>query len=174
MTGEETKELLTRLESGQSIPGVSLYRLWRSTLDLWFSDSQSRVFLVTPYIDSGRLIDLCELFLRHKLTACLDTLVVPLSSIHGKFAVVRREAIRRFPVQEQVLLEYKILGKVIFPVVDILNSFLAVVKDGKAHVLHSNADFNAACFVTTSVTAVHYSHMEEELFMKNYIDPILV
>ena len=174
LTGDETKEQLSRLESGQSIPGVALYRLWRSTIDLWFSDPQSRVFLVTPYIDAGRLIDVCELFLGRQLTACIDTLVVPLSSVQGKFAVTRREAIQRFPVQEQVVLEYKVLGKVVFPVIDILNSFLAVVSDGKAHVLHSNADFNASSFVTTAVTAVHYSHMEEEVFMKNYLDPILV
>ncbi|GFS15236.1 hypothetical protein ElyMa_006766100 [Elysia marginata] len=174
LTADETRQQLAHLESGQSIPGVALYRLWRSALNLWFSDSQSKVFLVTPYIDSGRLIDVSELFLRHKLTACLDTLVVPVSSVQGKFAVVRREAIQRFSVQEQVVLEYKILGKVVFPVVDILNSFLAVVENGKAHVLHTNADFNASSFVTTSVTAVHFSHMDEELFMKNYLDPILV
>lgn len=174
LTADETKEQLTRLETGQSIPGVSLYRLWRSTLNLWFSNSDAKVFLVTPYIDSGRLIDVCELFLRHKLSACIDTLIVPLSSIQGKFAVVRKKALLRFPVQEQVLLECKVLGKVIFPVVDILNSFLAVVKNGKAHVLHSNADFNASSFVTTSVTAVHFSHMDEELFLKNFLDPILM
>ncbi|GFO14318.1 hypothetical protein PoB_004082300 [Plakobranchus ocellatus] len=174
LMGEETLEQLTRLECGRSIPGVVLYRLWRSTLSLWFSDSQSKVYLVTPYIDTGRMIDVCELFLKHQLTACLDTLVVPLSNIQGKFAVVRKEAIQRFPVQEQVLLEYKILGKVVFPVVDILNSFLAVVKDGKAHVLHSNAEFSASNFLTTAVTAVSYSHLDEELFLKNYLDPILV
>lgn len=164
---------IEKLESGRVIQGNVLYKLWKSALNLWFSDKDGRVFIVTPHIDCDRLFDVCSLFLNHKLTACLDTLCVPLSNLHGRFAQVRSETIKRFLPRDQVFVEYKVYSSVVYPVVDFMNSFLVFVKDGKAKVLQTNTNFDRASFLTSALVSVQYHEIEEKQFVEAYLDPIL-
>ncbi|CAL1542415.1 unnamed protein product [Lymnaea stagnalis] len=169
----EVTQQLVKLETGRVIQGNVLYRLWKSTLNSWLSDKDGKVYIITPHIDCDRLVDICQLFLKNRLTACLDTLCIPMSNLYGRFASVRSQAIQQFPPRDQVFIEYKIYSNVVYPVVDFVTSFIAMVKDGKARVLQTNTDFDRASFLTTTSVTVQYKEIDETEFLKAYLDPII-
>ena len=140
---------------------------------MWFSDKDARVFVATPHIDCDRLTDICMLFITHKLEACLDTLCVPLSHVRGRFADARNGAIKRFPARDQVFIEYKIFGSIVYPVCDFTTSFICMVKEGKAHILQTNTSFDRESFITSTSATVQYIEMDEGEFARRYLDPVL-
>lgn len=165
---QDTKEQLQRLQSGSVIQGSVLYRLWKSTLNLWFADKDSKVFIVTPRIDCVRLTDICRLFLNNKLTASLDIMCIPIRNPHGRFADVRREALKKFSPQDQVFLEYKVYSSVVYPMMDITTSFIAMTKHNKAKVLLTNVHFDKACFQTADSATVLFEKIDKEKFKKEF------
>ncbi|CAG5117493.1 unnamed protein product [Candidula unifasciata] len=165
---EETKQQLKRLLSGSVIQGSVMYRLWKSTLNLWFADKDAKVFIVTPHIDSVRLTDICRLFLNNKLTASLEMMCVPVRNAHGRFADVQRETMKKFSPQDQVLLEYKVFSSVVYPLMDIMTSFIAMTTDNKAKILLTNVHFDKACFQTANSATVLFEKIDRERFMKEF------
>ncbi|XP_035825289.1 uncharacterized protein LOC118477155 [Aplysia californica] len=174
LSSEDTLDQLERLRDGRVIQGSVLYRLWRSAFDVWFSDKDARVFVVTPHIDVDRLTDLCMLFLTHKLEASLVSLSLSLTHMRGRFAEVRSKAIKRFPARDQVYIEYKIYNSIVYPVMDFTTSFIAMVKEGRAHILQTNTAFDRESFITTASATVQYIEIDEGQFVSAYLDPILL
>lgn len=181
LSADDTRDQLERLRTGQIVSGCVLYRLWRSTLDLWLSDPRATLFLATPRLDVDRLTEICSLFLSHKLDARIDTICVPLRyAAHARnmaagsgFADVRAAAIKRFPPRDQVVIEYKIYGSVVFPVTEFSSSFIAMVREGTAHILQTNTTFDRESFLTSTQATVTYVETDESDFHRVYLDPLL-
>lgn len=169
MEKEEVEEQLKKLTYEYVTQGCVLYRLWRSALNLWFSDKNARVFIVTSHIDHACLTDICQLFLNNKLTACVDTLSVPFGNLYRKFADVRQETIKQFSPQDQVLIEYKIYQKCVYPVKDYVTSFIAAVRENKASILRTNIHFDRTSFVTANPVSALFEEVETMKFVKTLL-----
>ena len=44
-----------------------IHPLWRSLLNKWLSNSNYKVFICTPILDSAALLDICKIALANKL-----------------------------------------------------------------------------------------------------------
>ena len=173
MTPAETLDQLSLLDKGCVVSGCVLHQLWRSVLDLWLSDNQGRVFIVTPHIDADRLTDVCMLYLNHKIDAALDMLCIPLAHVKERFASVRSKVIKRFSPKDQVYLEYKEFGNVVYPITAFSSSFISIVRNGMAHVLVTNVPFDRESFLKITSANVQYLEMTETQFITSHIDPLL-
>ncbi|XP_071080430.1 uncharacterized protein [Haliotis cracherodii] len=162
-----------RLRAGCVLEGQVLYRIWKSLLNSWFQDDKCVVYIVSPRLDSGRLADICRLYLNHRLTATLGALCVPMQFSGGKLPDIKRDAILKFQAKDQLLIEYKIYDSIVYPQKHYQAKFIACVKDSTASVLLTTADFHGSHFLQSCTDTAVYQNMPEEDFMIRYLGPIL-
>ncbi|XP_067680544.1 uncharacterized protein [Haliotis asinina] len=173
MPEREVEMQMERLRAGCVLEGQVLYRVWKSLLNLWFQDDKCIVYIVTPRLDSGRLADICRLFLNHRFTASIGALCVPLQFRGGKLPEIKRDAMQKFQAKDQLLIEYKIYDSIVYPQKQYQAKFIACVKDGSASVLLTTADFHGSHFLQSGTDTAVFQNMAEEEFMIRYLGPIL-
>jgi hypothetical protein len=80
----QVQDLLDQIPEGGGIMQHDfIMRLWKSLLDDWFGVG-ANVFVVTPRIDSERLMQMMLLMLRNKGTGFSVTLVTPQKAPDGE------------------------------------------------------------------------------------------
>jgi len=147
-----------------------IYPLWQDCLDQWFSDPNTKVYMATPFLDTDRMIDICQLVLKHKLTANLEALFVRQCCDHKlQISDVRRIAQKIFPVRDQLFVEYKVYSSIVYPLKKFHAKFIAGVKNGTAEVLVTSASFHADHFVHPNFETVSYLTMPEEEFSHRFL-----
>lgn len=162
------------LQIGKIIQGSVFYRLWKSTLQYWFSKDESKVHIITPYIDVDRLTDICMLFLENKLIANVETICIPLSSLYGSFAEVKQKTLKKFSARDQATLEYKLFCNVVYPSKDFSSSLIANVRGQIATILNVNTNFDRENFVTSKCSSCEVTQIDERTFFRRYLDPIIL
>lgn len=165
---------LTKLQTGAVKDGPTyIYKIWKSLLNKWFSDGNYHVFIATPFLDSDRLDDICKLVLKNKLTASVDALYVRRQcDIDKDISDVKRTTQQRFAPQDQVFIEYKIYSSIIYPLTHFHAKFIAGIKDDRAEVLITSANFHAENFVRPNAENIMYGEMSASEFTAKYLRPI--
>lgn len=151
-----------------------IYRLWKSLLHWWFSDPDSKVYLVTPFLDASRLAEICQIILQHKNEASLDAFYVRQQcDRERKIHEVKQDALKQFKdANDQMFIEYKIFANIIYPMKRFHAKFMARVKSGEAQVLVTSANFHADHFEHSNMETVQFLTMSETKFIKDILGPI--
>ena len=158
---------------GANLEGPVVYRLWRSILNSWFSDEDNLVYIVTPNMDSDRLLDICQLFLNNRLTANIGAICLPISTGGVSVADVKREAIMQLAPKDHVMVEYKIYSNIVYPERPYQSNFVAAVRNGNVGMLLTTSDFHGGHFKEGRTGMVVYQILKEADFMIRYLGPIL-
>ena len=153
--------------------GATLYAVWSSLLDRWFSDSKTKVFIVTPAIDSQSLERLCYIVLNHRLTATLEMLATPLQSSCGQLADIRREVMLKLPPKDQVFAEYKVYNAMVFPRAAFQAKFIAGLCGDTVEVLLTSADAETKHFQEEHSSMVMFQTLSAAEFDSRFLAPIV-
>ena len=164
---------LVKLEQGVMTDGANLYAVWASLLDRWFSDSNTKVFIITPAIDSRILERLCHIVLNHRLTATLEMLATPLQSCCGRLADIRREVMLKLPPKDRVFAEYKVYNAMVFPRVEFQAKFIAGLCGDSVEVLLTSADAETKHFQEEHSSMVMFQTLSAAEFDSRFLAPIV-
>lgn len=164
---------LGKLKQGVMADGATLYAVWTSLLDRWFSDPNTKVFVVTPSIDQPSLERLCHLVLNHRLTASLEMLATPLVSRCGHLADVRHEVMKKLSPKDQVFAEYKVYNSMVYPRAEFQAKFIAGLRGGSVEVLVTSADAKAKHFQEEHSSMVMYQELPAADFDTRLLGPII-
>lgn len=151
-----------------------IYPLWKSLLHHWFSDPERKVFLVSPFLDTPRLVDLCQTILDHRIEANLEAFYVRQASDRTRTIFeVKRDALKKFDAKDQMFLEYKVFSSIIYPMKTFHGKFIACVKGKEAEVLVTSANFHGDHFEHSNMETVFYQTMTENEFIRGFLSPII-
>lgn len=169
------KEQLNKLRTCCVRDGSTyIYRLWKSLLHSWFSDPDSKVYLVTPFLDASRLAEICQIILQHKNEASLDAFYVRQQcDRERKIHEVKQDALKLFKdANDKMFIEYKIFQSIIYPTKRFHAKFMACVKSGEAQVVVTSANFHGDHFEHSNMETVQFLTMSEAKFIKDILGPI--
>lgn len=172
--GDELDVELQALAAGCGREGSDyVYPLWRSLLHKFMSTQDCKVYMASPYMDKGRLLDICHSLLRNRLTACVDMVCVRRHCNAAQLiSDLKRSVVREFATSDQVLIEYKLYSSFVYPFRQFHYSFLAGVKNGNAEVMVTSADFHADHFDRDTLEFVTYQKMSEDEFRIRFLGPL--
>ncbi|XP_033735720.1 uncharacterized protein LOC117324153 isoform X3 [Pecten maximus] len=162
---------LEKLKQGCVLDGPTvIYPLWKDLLNHWFSNQANKVYIATPFIDTARLLDICQLVLKHKLTANLEAFYVRLNCDHKlQISDIRRNAQNQLEPKDQVFIEYKVYNRFVYPLKRFHAKFLACVNNGQAQVMVTSASFHADHFHSPNLESVLFLTMSEAEFTHRYL-----
>ncbi|KAL3874356.1 hypothetical protein ACJMK2_037384 [Sinanodonta woodiana] len=150
-----------------------IYKLWKSLLNYWFKDTKIKVYLVSPFLDAERLVDLCKLIIQNRLTANLDVFYVNQQcSKEQRIFEVKQKALKSFDAKEQMFVEYKIYSSIVYPLQKFDCKFIASVKDEQADILVTSASFHGDHFTCSNMNTIHFFTMTEAEFIRKFLCPI--
>ncbi|XP_074658121.1 uncharacterized protein LOC141911056 [Tubulanus polymorphus] len=153
-----------------------IYPLWRALLNKWIGQGY-KTFIVTPFLDKDRLMNVADILLtnRNNVNAGeLEAMYVRKKcddpkSIHQ----LKKELLDEYLPNKQVHIEYHFFSKIIYPIERFHCKFIAGVKDDKAEVLITSANFHANHFVCDNFETVVFQTMSEKDFRRCFIKPII-
>ena len=169
------KEQLNKLRTCCVRDGSTyIYCLWKSLLHSWFSDPDSKVYLVTPFLDASRLAEICQIILQHKNEASLAAFYVRQQcDRERKIHEVKQDALKLFKdANDQMFIEYKIFPNIIYPMKRFHAKFMACVKSDEAQVVVTSANFHGDHFEHSNMETVQFLTMSEAKFLKDILGPI--
>ena len=164
---------LTKLKEGGMTDGATLYAVWSSLLNRWFSDPHTKVFIITAAIDMATLKRLCHLVLNHRVTAALEMLATPLQSRCGRLADIRREVMEQLPPRDRVFAEYKVYSSMVFPATEFQAKFIAGVRGDSVEVLSTSADAETNHFRAEHCSMVQFQTVSLAEFDRRLLGPVL-
>lgn len=184
---ELVQDLLDQIPEGGGIMQHDfIMRLWKSLLDDWFGVG-AMVYIVTPRIDSERLLQMLLLMLRNKGTGFGVTLVTPAKMSDGdKFSKVMDMTKRRLKEvkvlatsghQKRLVSEVKMqwaLDTLQIKHEEFSTNFIAAYKDEEAEVLTTTAHFHKSHFHFNQKDNVCYNRLPTPDLKRNYLLPLNV
>lgn len=165
---------LEKLRQGGVLDGPTVvYPLWKDLLDHWFSNQANKVYIATPFLDTVRLMDICQSVLQHKLTANLEALYVRKNCDHKlQISDLRRNVQNQLEPKDQVFIEYKVYSRIVYPLKRFHAKFMACVNNGQAQVMATSANFHADHFHYPNLDSVLFLTMSEAEFTHRYLRTI--
>ncbi|XP_062574009.1 uncharacterized protein LOC134235860 [Saccostrea cucullata] len=174
-TGDVLNRQLTQLGTPIIKDGPNyIYKLWKSLLSHWLSNPDSHVYLATPFLDTDRMIDICDLVLKNFTTANIEAFFVRIKCNYTeKISDVKRNAQNHFPGKMQPVIEYKVYNSIVYPLSTFHAKFIGCT-DGKggAEVMVTSANFTADHFKHHNTESVAYHTMSEADFIHRFIKPL--
>ena len=150
-----------------------IYPLWKTLLHKWFSDPHCKVIIATPFIDTTRLVDICNIVLEHRITANLDAIYVQRHCDQNQMIYdIKQKALDKFDAKEQMYLEYKIYSNIIYPSRRFGAKFIACTNGDETEVLVTSADFHGDHFDLNSMDTVLYQKMTDVEFVAKFLGQI--
>ncbi|KAH3844692.1 uncharacterized protein LOC127872855 isoform X2 [Dreissena polymorpha] len=150
-----------------------IYPLWKSLLHTWLSDPTRRVYIVTPQLDAVRLVDICNIVLQHRIEANLDSIFVMQTCDQGQtIHQVKNKALSKYDAKDQMYIEYKVYGSIIYPSRRFGASFIACIHGKEAEILTTTACFHGSHFDRSCMDSVHYQKMSDIDFVSKFLAPI--
>ena len=174
--GDELETETASLKCGAIKDGFTyVYKLWQSLLNKWLSDLDTKVYIVSPELDTQRLQDIVDLNVAHQYRGCLEVVYTNLhcDKDNGNTAEdIKAVVLKKCPNKHRTYVEYKVLNRIMLPFKAINARFLAGVKGDSAEVMITSAAFHGRNFLHESMETVVHVTMEKEEFMKQFVDPI--
>lgn len=164
---------LETLKQGVMADGATLYAVWTSLLNRWFSNPDVKVFIVTPAIDTRTLERLCHIVLNHRLTASLEMLATPLQSQCGRLTDIRREVMLKLPSPDQVFAEYKVYNSMVYPRREFQAKFIAGMVGDSVEVLLTSAEAETRYFQAEHSSMVLFQSLSVSEFDSRLLSPII-
>lgn len=151
-----------------------IYKLWKSLLSRWLSNPDCKVFLATPFLDTERMTDICEIVLQNFTTANIEAFYVRIKCNYTeKISDVKRSAQTKFPCKHQPIIEYKVYNRIVYPLRTFHAKFIGCTDGkGRAEVLMTSANFSADHFKHNNLESVVYHTMTEAEFIHKFINPL--
>ncbi|XP_046561152.1 uncharacterized protein LOC124270165 [Haliotis rubra] len=177
---EEVQDLLDMIPEGGGIMGHDfIMRVWKSLVDDWCGVGAC-VYVVTPRIDSERLLQIMLLMIRNKGTGLKVTLVTPTKSDGEKFSNVMDKTKRRMKevktgrgtrLLSDVKMEW-VVNSLEVRHEDFSTNFIAAFKDSEAEVLTTTAHFHKSHFHFNQKDNVCYNRLPTSDLKRNYLFPL--
>ncbi|PAA76932.1 hypothetical protein BOX15_Mlig004046g5, partial [Macrostomum lignano] len=171
----------SRIERAK-IPSVQptadyVWPMLKSLLFRWLSDEHTQVCLITSQMDSTALRELCQLACSLKSTASFSMICAPFKAdpVSGKdLPSVRTSAMKDFPAQEQMWLEYKLMKQITSPMVASGLNLIAGLRLGQAQVLLTSAPFHSSSSTSKvrRADSVQFLQLTESIFMHDFVQPL--
>ncbi|OWF34479.1 hypothetical protein KP79_PYT03474 [Mizuhopecten yessoensis] len=173
MLQEPISDRLERLRQGCVLDGPTVvYTLWKDLLDFWFSNQDNKVYLVTPFLDEDRLLEIFKSVLEHKSTAYLEAFYVRKKCCDGiTKEVLFKKAEEKLTSKEKDLIKEKGIKLTETPK-RFHAKFMACVNNGDAEVLVTSANFQASHFEWNNLETVIFLTMTETEFKDRYLNAI--
>lgn len=151
-----------------------IYKLWKSLLSRWLSNPDCKVFLATPFLDTERMTDICEIVLQNFTTANIEAFYVRIKCNYTeKISDVKRSAQTKFSCKHQPIIEYKVYNRIVYPLRTFHAKFIGCTDGkGRAEVLMTSANFSADHFKHNNLESVVYHTMTEAEFIHKFINPL--
>ncbi|KAK3093344.1 hypothetical protein FSP39_014291 [Pinctada imbricata] len=155
--------------------GTYIYQLWKNLLNSWLSDSKNKVFIVTPFLDSGKLKDICNIVLSKQHSANINRFYVRQKCDDPLFLMdIIRISTAKFTVAEKMVIKKEIINKMVCDFTSRFHcKFIACVKeDNSAEVLVTSANFTRQHFNCSNAESVFYQDMTVEQFRSRFLQPL--
>lgn len=162
---------LTGLKVPVILPGKQIYSLWTKLLEKWLSNSALEVYLASPFIDLKRLINICDIVIKHP-TANIKAFYV---RDDDKPHDIAKKVVEKLRDHE------KDINEKVFEKLRIANTqkkqyfhakFIGCADKTDAWVLLTSANFKYSHFDYDNPDWVVYHKMTKAEFDKRVIDPI--
>lgn len=177
----QVQDLLDMIPEGGGIMGHDfIMRLWKSLLDDWCGVGAT-IYVVTPKIDSERLLQLMLIMIRNKGTGFKVTLVTPQKPAGSdKFSKVMDTTKRRMKEVKNARQTRLVSDVRIQWVMDALQihhedfstNFVAAFKEEEAEVLTTTAHFDKSHFLVNQKDNVCYNRLPTPDLKRNYLFPL--
>ncbi|XP_053393623.1 uncharacterized protein LOC123524539 [Mercenaria mercenaria] len=173
-SGDTLQEQLDNIRTGCVRDGATfIYKLWKSVLHHWFSDPDRKIYIVTPFLDASRLVDVCNIILEHRLEADLDAFYVRQKCDYTRdIFEVKQNALEKYDAKDQMFIEYKIFSNIIYPLKRFHAKFIGCIKGNEAEVLITSANFHGDHFEYSNMDSVQYQTMSDVEFISQFLQPI--
>lgn len=172
------KEKLDDVDPGSVQLGKSfIYYIWKSLLNKWFGYKDSKVYIVTPFLDDKRLEDVCRIILHNEAEEKLagfyvrdkcnyDRNIEELeTTVKGN---IEKDMKSKREAREKL---QSIYDKVIDPGKTFHAKFIGCVSRKGAEVLVMSANFHASHFDCNNMDTVHYIKMTKKMFEERFLLP---
>lgn len=167
------------IKNGQT----DIYPAWKSLLSAWLSKNGCEVYLATPFIDTKRMIDICNIVIENKSTANIKAFFVRNKCYYDKTVteIVKdaSEAIIASAEKEDKekiskLIKNNISDKIVNPKFpkNFHAKFIGCVHSFEARVLVTSANFTDQHFDYENLETVVCHEMDALDFVKRIITPL--
>lgn len=160
---------------------TDIYPAWKSLLNQWLSKANCKVYLVTPFLDEKRLIDICNIVIDNTNTANIEAFFVrELCFDKNTYKDIEKAAIKEIKDERKgdygSLIETKISKKIVHP--KLPKNFHAKLigciynDEDKARVLVTSANFAYQSFHYDNLESVVCHEMTKDDFTGRFITPL--
>ena len=174
--GEELIAEVNSLAAGTVKGGLSyIYKLWKSLLNRWFADADTKVYIATPELDTTRLQDIVDFNMLHQYKGCLEVLYTNTDCDRynaNTVETLKKSVLKKYDDKNGTYIEYKILNKIMLPMTRVNATFIAGVKGDKAEVLLTSAAFHGKHLLYDNSDMVMAVILDKDIFLKQYVDPM--
>ncbi|XP_069136297.1 uncharacterized protein [Argopecten irradians] len=201
-SSEETRVIKTpeEISIGRFVNGrTDIYPVWQSLLQRWFSESSTEVYIVTPFMDIERLLEICFFALDNQSTANLNAIYVreianvkvpkknpPKFIPYWKFgpgykpddpeayASLIKAVTDAFSPKYRSYVRDHVMSKITNPKSTFHGKFAAGVRSKTAQVLITSANFQGHHFDHNNYETVCYSSMTKPEFEERFLNNIQI
>lgn len=174
----DVKNLSCIEKSVIKIGDTDVYRAWKSLLSDWLSTPGCKVYLVTPFIDTTRMVDIIEIVRKNPETANIESFYLREKCPQSKTDLIK-SAKQRICGKEETEMSKLIEDKIFNKIVEAKNhrhfhaKFIGCVyNNNTARVLVTSANFNSDHFGFANREWVVCHEMSGHEFEKRFIDPL--
>ncbi|XP_053389572.1 uncharacterized protein LOC128552554 [Mercenaria mercenaria] len=172
------KEKLLDVNEGGVHKGKQyIYPLWKTLLNKWFSYKNSKVYIVTPFLDEQRMQDVCRIILLNEADEQLTNFYVREKCNFSKSISELQETVsgeielddKRQKTQKRLK---KIFERIIDPGKTFHAKFMCCVRGSKADVFITSANFHGSHFDCNNLDTVQYITMTKKIFEERFLQPL--
>lgn len=159
-------------------PGKAyIYPLWKFLLSRWLSSENHEVYLATPFLDTKRLTDICNIVIENPDTANIGDFFVRRECLkyEGKdIKMIIEETKEKISDDKYSTSEQKIFKKILVQKSTkyFHAKFIACTYNETAKVLVTSANFSGSHFNIQNYESVVYHEMTKAEFTERFIEPM--
>lgn len=159
-------------------PGKAyIYPLWKFLLSQWLSSDDHEVYLATPFLDTERLTDICNIVIENPDTANIGAFFVRRECLkyeNQNITDIINAVKEDFAEDTYSILEEKIFGKIFVQITYkyFHAKFIACTHNETAKVLVTSANFTGGHFNIQNYESVVYHEMTKAEFTERFIEPM--
>ena len=155
--------------------GTFIYHLWKGLLHKWLSEPRATVYIVTPFLDTGKLKDICRIVLGNPDRANIGQFYVrrkcddPLEIMD-----IIRNSTAKFSLEQKCVIKKKVVDRMMCDFTTRFHcKFIACVWDsGQAEVLITSANFTRQHFNCSNAETVFYQEIPSDEFNTRFLQPL--
>ncbi|XP_053378442.1 uncharacterized protein LOC123545031 [Mercenaria mercenaria] len=151
-----------------------IYPLWKTLLNKWFSYKNSKVYIVTPFLDEQRMQDVCRIILHNEADEQLTNFYVREKCNNGKsISELQETVLGKIELDDIHQKRLKnIFEKITDPGKWFHAKFMCCVQDITADLFITSANFQGSHFDHNNLETVQYVTMTKQIFEERFLEPL--